>query len=126
MVAPTLVIVVAAFMALNYDVARVRYREYRERECLEQELAALEQRNGRLSADVERLKTPEGVEDYARTELGLVRSGEQVGVVVRDGEVLTPESSDSANVSAAPEGGRAAQVPDGPWTAFLDTVFGLR
>lgn len=119
-------LIVGAFMAANYDVARVRYREYRERACLQQELAALDSRNARLSREVERLKTPEGVEDFARTELGLVNAGERIAVVMRDGEVLAPDSVIEEDDSAMPEGGRAAQVADGNWTAFLDTVFGLR
>ena len=39
----------------------------------------------RLSKQVERLKTPAGVEDYARSQLGMAKKGENVVVVV-DGQ----------------------------------------
>lgn len=42
----------------------------------EQELAALEQANAGLANEVDRLKTPEGIEEAAREEIGFVRRGE--------------------------------------------------
>jgi len=42
----------------------------------EQELAALEQANAGLANEVDRLKTPEGIEEAAREEIGYVRRGE--------------------------------------------------
>ncbi len=114
--------VVAALLVfawLYYPVVRVQYRETRERARLETELASLEARNDRLQEQVDKLKTPEGVEDYARSQLGLVKAGENAVVVV-DGTAKekTTTSPDIEDPSA--------EDPVGPWTAFLDLVFGVR
>lgn len=113
--------VLALFVITYYPVARVQYRETRERVRLEAELQALKARNARLRASVDRLKTPEGVEDYARLQLGMVKKGEHVAVVI-DGDETTQSAL------AVPEPPRidseeAAAPPVGPWTAFLDVVF---
>lgn len=110
--------VIAVFVWTFYPVARVQYREVRERERLERELAALEQRNERLARDVARLKTPEGVEDYARTQLGLVKQGEHQVVVVDGNETLT-----ATPARPVIDSDEAPTDPVGPWTAFLDAVF---
>lgn len=105
-----------------YPVAAVQYRESRERSRLAAELESVQARNDRLRAQVERLKTPAGVEDYARSQLGLVKKGENVVVVVDGTE--TKEGS----ASATPPEIDSALTPDetgGAWTAFLDLVFGV-
>ena len=120
------VLVVAAvvlFVVTYYPVARVQYMETRQRAQLRAELGALQTRNARLGTQVARLKTPEGVEDYARSQLGMVKQGEHV-VVVSDGS-SQPGLSTAAN-SAAPQIDTSAETtagPSGPWTAFLDSVF---
>lgn len=121
---PLIVIaVLAVFVSTYYPVAKVQYRETRERVRLEAELTALEARNERLQASVDRLKTPEGVEDYARLRLGMVKQGERV-VVVIDGEESTRTAM--ATLAAPRIDSEAAAVPPvGPWTAFLDVVFGI-
>ena len=74
-------------------------------------------------AQVDRLKTPEGVEDYARVQLGLVKAGEKVGVVV-DESASTPTTITVAS-SLRLDSEEAVVPPVGPWTAFLDSVFGI-
>lgn len=116
---------VALFVAGYYPVARVQYRETRQRAELLAEYNALTARNRRLSSEVARLKTPEGVEDYARSQLGMVKAGEHV-VVVIDG---TTESSTPATTDALPEldtSGETTEAPSGPWTAFLNAVFNVQ
>lgn len=115
-------LVVAAVIALSiwsfYPVARVEYREERQKSKLEAELTALKQRNVRLSKEVARLRTPEGVEDAARANLGLVKEGEHAVVVVdptRDTTIAAAPSIDSEPKVSAPRG---------PWTAALDAFFG--
>ncbi|NTU72260.1 MAG: septum formation initiator family protein [Coriobacteriia bacterium] len=114
---------VALFIAAYYPVARVDYRETRERARLQAELDAIRSRNDRLSAQVDRLRTPEGVEDYARLQLGMVKSGEHQMVVI-DGT----ETTQVASVALAPEidSQEAVKPPVGQWTAFLDAVFGVQ
>lgn len=111
------------FVATYYPVARVQYRETRERVRLEAELQGLKARNARLRAAVDRLKTPEGVEDYARLQLGMVKKGEHVAVVI-DGDETT-QSALAAPSAARVDSEEAAAPPVGPWTAFLDVVFAV-
>jgi cell division protein FtsB len=59
------VLPVKAFLRQRTDIARK-----------ERELAALDQANAELTAQVNRLNTPEGVEEAAREEIGYVRRGE--------------------------------------------------
>ena len=68
-----------------------------------------------------RLRTPEGVEDYARSQLGLVKPGEHVAMVI-DGD----EATEASAALAAPtiDDDTSFEQPVGPWTAFLDVVFG--
>jgi len=119
----TAVAVLVVFAWTYYPVARVQYRETREKARLSAELTSLKARNDRLRKQVERLKTPEGVEDYARSQLGLVKKGEHVVVVV-DGD----EAAEASAALAAPriDSARTADQPAGPWTAFLDLVFGVQ
>ncbi len=114
------VLVVAVFGMAYYPVLRVQYREYRDRAQLRAELDMIEARNARLEAQVARLRTPEGVEDYARTQLGLVKRGETF-VVVRD-----PSSPGKRPaISAVPEvdSDNTPRESGDPWTALLDFVF---
>jgi len=120
---PLLVIGLAAVFVLTYyPVAKVQYRETRERARLRAELVGVRARNDRLATQVERLKTPEGVEDYARVQLGLVKAGEEVGVVVDDSAAMPATTTVASALRLDSE--EAVVVPVGPWTAFLDSVFG--
>ena len=104
-----------------YPVARVQYREEREKARLEAELKGLQERNARLKKAVARLRTPEGVEDLARENLGYVKKGEQAGVVL-DSSAGAAESAASAIPDVDTE--EPAVAPSGPWTPVLDLVFG--
>jgi hypothetical protein len=110
------------FVATYYPVAKVQYRETRERARLRAELDGIRARNQRLGTQVARLKTPEGVEDYARVQLGLVKAGEQVGVVVDDSASMPATIAVPSALRLDSE--EAVVPPVGPWTAFLDSVFG--
>jgi cell division protein FtsL len=115
-------VVVALFAWAYYPVAAVQYRQTRERAQLAAELDSLKARNERLRKQVDRLKTPAGVEDYARSQLGLVKKGENVVVVV-DGD----EDAEAAAAAAPPviDSDETTASPAGAWTAFLDLVFGV-
>ena len=117
------VVVVAVFVAAYYPVARVQYRETRQRARLSAELGAIRARNGRLRSDVARLRTPEGVEDYARLQLGMVKKGEHQVVVV-DGT----ESTRALEAQAVPkiDSQETVKPPVGAWSAFFDAFFGLQ
>jgi cell division protein FtsL len=72
-----------------YTPLKIQYQETREQARLEAELASLQERNESLSAQVERLKTPEGVEEVARESLGMVKPGENLYVVIDPAEEAT-------------------------------------
>ena len=65
-------------------------------------LDALQARNDRLRTEVARLKTPEGVEDYARVQLGMVKQGEVFFQVV--GEGAAPAMNSGHAVRRCPGG----------------------
>jgi cell division protein FtsB len=122
---PIVIAAVALFIVTYYPVARVQYRETRKRAALQAEFSSLQSRNSRLSGEVARLKTPEGVEDYARSQLGMVKRGEHV-VVVTDG---TSEPAAVTTLGSTPQlenSDETTAAPTGPWSAFLDSVFKLQ
>ena len=102
-----------------YPVARLNYTEERERARLAAELDGLKERNEVLRSQVDRLKTPEGVEEVARENLGMVKEGENLVVIVDDEAeqrpaVLTPDTA-----AAVP------QPEPSAWQQVLDALFGL-
>lgn len=107
-----LLLVVAAWSL--YPAARVQYQEERNKARLEAELDGLKERNVELRAQVDRLKTPEGVEDVARQDLGLVKEGENLYVVM-DSE------AESVTVPVDPE----PRPDNSTWMRVLDAVFGF-
>lgn len=111
---------IALFGLLYYPVLRVQYREYRERDRLRAELAQIRARNARLEAEVARLRTPEGVEDHARTRLGLVRRGEHA-VIVRDPSRPATRAPSPPVVASG-----ASPQHEGLWVALLDLIFGVQ
>lgn len=110
-----LTVAVAAW--IFYPVLRVQYREQKQRARLSAELTDLRARNDRLLEQVDRLKTPEGVEDVARETLGMVRAGEHAYVLVED--TAAPEP-------AAAQPDRVTTPTETVWTQVLDAVFGVR
>lgn len=105
-----------------YPVARVHYVEEREHARLHAELTSLEQRNARLSKEVARLKTPEGVEDEARETLGLVKQGEQPVVVL---DSSADKNASTASKVPTVDVEEPVSAPKGPWTPVLDLIFGV-
>lgn len=110
------------FVWVYYPVAAVEYRESKERARLQAELDVLKARNDRLRTQVDRLKTPAGVEDYARSQLGLVKKGENVVVVVDGKETTAAAGADEPAIDSD----ETLAEPVSPWTALLDLIFGLR
>lgn len=109
----------ALFVLGYYPVARVQYHAVRQRAKLEAELASIKARNLRLATQVASLQTTEGVEAEARQQLGMVKRGESLGIVI-DGD-------EKRKTSEAPriDSDEVTSAPAGPWTAFLDAVFGV-
>jgi cell division protein FtsB len=101
-----------------YPVARVQYHEERQKTLLEAELAGLQERNADLRARVDRLKTPEGVEEIARESLGMVKEGEHLYVVVDD-------ESEEPTVVVEPNTATIPQPEASVWQRALDLLFGV-
>jgi cell division protein FtsL len=118
-----LTVLVALFVWAYYPVAAVQYRESRQVAELSAELSTLQARNARLRKQVDRLKTPAGVEDYARSQLGMAKKGENVVVVV-DGKKRSAASTEP--VAPRIDSDEITATVGGPWTAFLDLVFGVQ
>ncbi len=113
---PVAIVVALALLGwFLYPMARIHYIEQRKVARLQSQLASIQERNTALKAEVEKLKTPEGVEEAAH-ELGLARPGEQVWVSVQGDTV------GSAPGTATPV--RTAAAADDRWTRILDTIFG--
>ncbi len=110
----------ALFVLGYYPVARMQYQAVRERRELQAELATIEARNARLSKRVAALETSEGVEIEARQQLGMVRKGESLGIVI-DGD-----EKPATNAAPRIDSDEVTAAPVGPWTAFLDAVFGVK
>jgi cell division protein FtsL len=127
---PIFVVAAAAiFIATYYPVARVQYMETRQRAQLQAQLSALQTRNARLNTQVARLKTPEGVEDYARSQLGMVKRGDHLIVVTDGAGHASAATTATTALGATPEIDSSTETtaaPRGPWTAFLDSVFDAR
>lgn len=110
------IIVVSAWSF--YPVARLQYSEEREQARLEAELDGLKDRNAELRDQVDRLKTPEGVEEIARENLGMVKEGENLVVVVDSTEAPSePVTEPRTDCIPEPE--------PSLWQQVLDTVFGI-
>ncbi len=103
-----------------YPVLRLQYQQQREKASLEQELAGLKDRNQTLRAQVDRLKTPAGVEEAARESLGLVKKGERV-YIVTDGETTRPPEPQVGEQTRSITASETSV-----WTKVLDAVFGFR
>jgi len=103
-----------------YPVLRLQYQQERNKASLEQELAGLKERNEGLRAQVDRLKTPEGVEEIARQNLGYVKEGEQICVVTDGEETRAPAPDAGASTRSV------AASETSVWLEVLDVVFGVR
>lgn len=103
-----------------YSPLKIHYQESREQARLEAELESLKERNEALNAQVERLRTPEGVEEVARESLGMVKPGENLYLLVEPDESGEEPAASPAPMSAE----EAASRP--VWTVVLDFLFGVR
>jgi cell division protein FtsL len=107
-----------AMGAYLYPLIRMDYASQREVEQLESQLESLQERNSELRQDVERLKTPEGVEQAARESLGMVKPGENACVVV--------DESSEPTVVVVPEAETVTMDEPAPWwRRVLDGLFGV-
>ena len=101
-----------------YPVTKQQYITARERDLLAAQLAAVEERNRAMEEEIARLQTPEGVEDYARSQLGWTKPGENAVIVEgveRTDSVGVPPRVDLESV----------EITSTPLTRMLDGIFGV-
>ncbi|HET6498970.1 MAG TPA: septum formation initiator family protein [Coriobacteriia bacterium] len=116
---PLLLLLIFAAAAWGfYAPVKIHYQEAREQARARAELEALRERNAHLDSQIERLQTPEGVEEVARETLGMVKEGENAFVVVD----ASHEDSPAVAAAQAEEGAEGAGV----WSGLVDLVFGRR
>lgn len=114
-------IAVVFAVTMLYFPCQNYYNETRQLQQLQAEYDALQEYNTQMQNQVDYLNTDEGIEDYARSELGWIRPGEHVVSV----EGVTPSTDTSRSndrVYAIPAGSVAA--PDTWYSGFLDVIFG--
>lgn len=116
----TVSLVIAGLLTVTlwsfYPAAKIQYQEAREKARLETELETLQERNDELKTQVDRLKTPEGVEQVARESLGMVKDGEHVYVVTNLLEETTLSAAACASIS---------EPPPTFTQSLLDGIFGV-
>ena len=112
-------LVVLALAAWGYyPVAKQQYITARERDLLAARLAAVEARNASMEDEIARLQTPEGVEDYARSQLGWTKPGENAVIV----EGVEGTSTIGIQPRIDP---RSIEITETPLTRLLDGIFGV-
>ncbi|HBT94731.1 MAG TPA: hypothetical protein DEB24_00795 [Coriobacteriia bacterium] len=110
-------LLVAAAVAL-YAAARDYYHAMRETQRLEAEYEAVAARNDKIEQQIADLKTPEGIADMAREELGWVLPHEEAVNITGLGE-----TESSLSLPPAVKSG-SVDVPASWWTKTLDEFFG--
>jgi len=101
---------------------RTHYLEQRNLASLQAEYASVRSRNDALRKQVERLKTPAGIEEAARESLGLVLKGESAYVVIDPGAGKPGTSTTSASLALPAS---VTPTSSDPLTTLLDGIFGL-
>ncbi len=113
---------VAAFclvftVSFLYPSAAQLYHSVRERDQLQAEYAAIEQRNDSIQASVDALSTDAGVEDRAHQEFGWVSKGENAVTVY--GLDLDSDSTFTASIVPG-----SIPAPETWYSKLLDPIFG--
>lgn len=100
-----------------YPSAAQLYHSVRERDQLQAEYAAIEQRNDSIQASVDALSTDAGVEDRAHQEFGWVSKGENAVTVY--GLDLDDDSTFTASIVPG-----SIPAPETWYSKLLDPIFG--
>ncbi len=118
------VVGVAAFVfaaVMLYPSCQNLYNETRSLQQLEAEYDALQTYNSKVQAQVDYLSSDEGIEDYARSELGWVRPDEHVVTV--EGVTSSEDNTHSGERLYAITSG-SVKAPETWYSGFLDVLFG--
>ena len=115
--------VVAFAVFMLYPSCQNYYNETRQLQQLQAEYEALNSYNTQMQAQIDYLNTDEGLEDYARSELGWIREDEQMATV--EGVESSVDGSSQTNDVQSPLN-ETISAPDTWYSGFLDFFFGYR
>ncbi len=121
--AATATIIVLFCGVLLYQPVADLYNETRKIQKLEAEYQALEEHNVALQAEVDFLKTDEGLESYAREQYGLIGYGEHQVVVENVSSSIDKTAVTNAGHTVLTSG---VKTPDTWYSGVLDIVFGYK
>lgn len=105
-----------------YTPAQQFYHSVRERDRLQAEYAAIEERNASLASEVDLLQTDAGIEDRAHEQFGWVSTGEETANV---NGLSTDASDEKLNFTANIVAG-SVEAPETWYSPVLDVVFGVQ
>lgn len=111
------VAVVALVAVMLYGPAQQYYQQMRETDRLQAEYAAVAARSNTLQSTIDSLRSEEGVEDKAHTDLGYVKKGEQTATV--KGANIVDNTEFSSNVAPG-----SVPAPETWYSPVLDAFFG--
>lgn len=111
------VAVVALVSVAMYGPAQDYYQQMRETDRLQAEYAAVAARSSTLQSTIDSLRSDEGIEDKAHTDLGYVKKGEQTATV--KGANIVDNTEFSSNVAPG-----SVPAPDTWYSPVLDVLFG--
>ena len=122
-VAASLVVTVCLVFscAFLYTPAQQYYQELRERDRLQAEYDAVQQRNDAIQSEVDFLSTDAGIEDRAHEEFGWVKEDETSGSVTG----LDADDGDDASGFTANIVPGSVKAPDTWYSGILDPLFGV-
>lgn len=120
------VLAVAVFtVVMLYPSCQNYYMETRQLQQLEAEYEVLNGYNQQMQSQIDYLNTDQGLEEYARSELGWVREGEHVVNVegVQATQNNTSSDTERANYSQL---SNDVHAPDTWYSGILDVLFGYK
>ncbi|OHA89906.1 MAG: hypothetical protein A2832_02105 [Candidatus Zambryskibacteria bacterium RIFCSPHIGHO2_01_FULL_44_22b] len=96
---PSIVILGLVSFVLAKGAVKIILKEEESRkrvEDLQAEVATMALREETLKRSIERLETPEGIEDEIKDKFGVVREGEHVAIIVDEKRAATSTDDSSA------------------------------
>lgn len=113
------VVVFAVFML--YPSCQNYYNETRQLQQLQAEYQAINDYNTQMQSQIDYLNTDEGLEEYARSELGWIRQDEHMATV--EGVESSVEGSTQSSTTHSPLN-ENIPAPDTWYSGVLDVLFG--
>lgn len=113
--------VVGLTVFMLYPTCQSYYTETRQLQQLQAEYDALNAYNAQMQSQINYLNTEEGLEEYARSELGLIRQDEHMVTV--EGVESSSDGASTSDTAHSPLN-ETIPAPDTWYSGFLDVFFG--